>query len=155
MKTTIRELGLAGVLAVCAAVLLLPVGGLMALDAFGIFDLGGTGVSRGRGQGDAPPAWMNTLNFVAPTSDGHPVTLEVSIDAPDRATMRALSADTAQLTVLLKLQVGSMPSRELKAPGGIQRLSERMLGALRERVGDDDGRLVRQVAIGNLVVRTP
>jgi hypothetical protein len=98
------------------------------------------------------------LNFVAPTFDGHVVTLQVAIDAPDKAARHALSADKAQLILLLKLQVGTMVASDLKRPEGIERLTSRMLNALRDHVGDDaDDEViqVRQVAIGNLVVRRP
>ncbi len=157
MKKVMRELGGTGLLIVCAAALLLPVGGLMALDAMGVFDVAASSASGPRRAGP-PPAWTSPLNFTAQTGDGFPVTLEVAIDAPDGATLHELSTDTAQLTLLLKLQVGSMQSSELKGPGGIERLRERMLEAVRNRMGgedDDDDVLVRQVAIGNLIVRTP
>jgi hypothetical protein len=156
MKKVIHEIGTSGLLTVCLAALLLPVGGLIALEALGVFDADARVASSSRHAGP-PPAWTSPLNFMAQTGDGFPVTLEVAIDAPDGATRRALSADAAQLTLLLKLQVGSMHSSELKAPGGIEELSERMLAAVRRRVGDGAGDEpgIRQVAIGNLVVRSP
>jgi hypothetical protein len=154
MKSLFTDLGPGGALSVLAAVVLLPVGGLMAADAIGMFEAEGPERWGAHLEGP-PPAWTNELKFTAQTSDGHPVMLEVAIDAPDRATLRELSADTAQLTLLLKLQVGRMLSRELKSPDGIDELRYRMLEAVRDRVGDDQDALVRQVAIGNLIVKTP
>ena len=163
MKKLIRDLSWHGLLVLGLAALLLPAAGIATLDALDLYDLG-SGDSTPRAKAsrlarqEPPATWLDPLNFVAQTVDGHVVTLEVAIDAPDKTTRRMLAADTAQLTLLLKLQVGSMPSAELKRPGGIERLSSRMLNALRDYAGDDaDDPLVqvRRVAIGNLVVRRP
>lgn len=162
MKKLFRDLGWHGLLVVGMAALLLPAAGIATLDALDLYDLSGGGSApRAKAPDLTPepaPAWLDPLNFVAQTVDGHVVTLEVAIDAPDKTTRRALASDTAQLMLLLKLQVGTMPATELKGPGGIERLATRMLNALRDYMGDDaDDQLVqvRRVAIGNLVVRRP
>jgi flagellar basal body-associated protein FliL len=165
MKKLFHELGLHGVLIISLVALLLPAAGIATLDALDIYDIDGSsrtahsaGTRAHTGPAQATPAWLDPLNFVAPTFDGHVVTLQVAIDAPDKAARRALSADKAQLILLLKLQVGTMLASDLKRPEGIERLTNRMLNALRDYVGDDaDDEViqVRQVAIGNLVVRRP
>ena len=162
MKKLFRDLGWHGLLVVGATVVLLPAAGIATLDALDLFDLTDTGPTpraKAKDLALAPaPAWLDPLSFVAQTVDGHVVALEVAIDAPDKATRRTLAADTAQLMLLLKLQVGTMLAAELKRPGGIERLTTRMLNALRDHMGDeadDELVLVRQVAIGNLVVRRP
>jgi len=162
MKKLFRDLGWHGLLVVGVAALLLPAAGIATLDTLDLYDLSGSGsAARAKAPGltlEPAPAWLDPLNFVAQTVDGHVVTLEVAIDAPDKTTRRALASDTAQLMLLLKLQVGTMPATELKGPGGIERLTTRMLNALRDYMGDDaDDQLVqvRRVAIGNLLVRRP
>jgi flagellar basal body-associated protein FliL len=149
------------ILGLCA--LLLPAAGVATLDALDLYDFDGSPARHGskglRARPPGPaPEWIEPLNFVAQSGDGQLVSLQVSIDAPDSSTRRTIAAETAQLTILLKLQVGTMMAAQLRSPDGIARLSKRMLNALRDHLGDDSEDeivQVRQVAIGNLVVRKP
>lgn len=163
MKKFFHDLGLHGVLILGLCALLLPAVGVATLDALDLYDIDGSSARHAskapsaRAPGPAP-MWIEPLNFVAQSGDGQLVTLQVSIDAPDASTRRTIATETGQLTILLKLQVGTMMASELRSPDGIERLSRRMLNALRDHLGDDsDDEIVqvRQVAIGNLVVRKP
>lgn len=163
MKKFFRELGMHGVLILGLCALLLPAAGVATLDALDLYDFDGNSArsaskaARTRAPGPAA-MWIEPLNFVAQSGDGQLVTLQVSIDAPDAATRRTIASETGQMTILLKLQVGTMLASELRSPAGIERLAKRMLNALRDHLGDDsddDIVQVRQVAIGNLVVRKP
>lgn len=163
MKKLFHDLGLHGMLILGLCALLLPAAGVATLDALDLYDIDGSSARRAstrlrsRAAGPAP-VWTEPMNFVAQSADGQVVTLQVSIDAPDSGMRRTIGAEIAQLTILLKLQVGTMMASELRRPDGIERLSRRMLNALRDHLGDDgDDQIVRvrQVAIGNLVVRKP
>jgi hypothetical protein len=99
------------------------------------------------------PAWLEVPGFMAHTSDGYTVAIEVYIDVPDEPAHEALASDLYQLTLELQLVASSMSRERLMGRHGIEELSSRMLETLRARTGTaHNAKSVRGVAFGKMFV---
>ena len=103
---------------------------------------------------DAPPTpdWLALPQVRATTLDGVFVKARIALDVEGTSARSTIQRRTQQVGLVLEVAVANHTREQIRAPGGMRRLSTDMRTRLNEYLESEGDRVVRSVAIQDLIV---
>lgn len=100
----------------------------------------------------AAPDWLPLSQVRATTLDGNFVKVRVAVDVHSPSARGTLQRNAQQVGLLLETTVASRTREEIRTADGLQDLSEDMRDRLNDYLESEGDRVVRSVAIQDLIV---
>lgn len=103
---------------------------------------------------DAPPTpdWVTLPQLRATTQDGSFVKARVALDVDGASARNTIQRRTQQVGLVLEVAVAGRTRDQIRTPAGMKRLSTDMRDRLNEYLESEGDKVVRSVAIQDLIV---